>query len=473
MSSFGSFGQTQSTNQGAFGGGTTPATSGFGGTAPATAFGSAGFGAPSQNAPKTVGFGASAAPGGFGTSSTAQPSAFGGGAASGATNAFGSATTPAVGGFGGATTTPATGAFGTSSGFGAVSAPAPMSSGLGTQPASSMTGFGSTPSTTGGGGAFGSATTGTGFGGATPGGASSSFGGNNLNVGMGMGMGIGMGVGQQSQSVSMPQGRDGFEGELSRIADIKKQYAPIQLSGDGNPHGLNDIDANLNSNRPTQGPFPWNEDSAFKFTIYPPKDPAGRYLQFRDEYLDSVAIERNPDPDRLVPRTLMGSTELLNRYKSQNSESARMVSELEKVKSTQIGPIRHEQSQLSVKFRHYKNKHNEQARRLTKLLRDIEVLRNRGRPLHNDEIKHREEYDRAIVVKNGFEGKLAQLDGLTQAYSKDVSDNLENECYEDISDLDLHAIFALLSKQHEGLSHLTSILERDLRDTEIMARSLK
>lgn len=276
------------------------------------------------------------------------------------------------------------------------------------------------------------------------------------------------GVGQQL----MPQGREGFEGELSRISDIKKQYAPIQTSSDGSPHWLIDVNASVNSNVTTQGPFPWNEDCAFKFTIYPPKDQAGRYLQFKDEYLDTVAIERNPDPDRLVPRTLMGATELRNRYKSQNSESARMVTELEKIKSTQIGPIRHEQSQLSVKYRQFKDKHNEQARRLTKLLRDVEVLRNRGRPLHNEEIRHREEYDRAIIIKSGFEGKLTQLESLTSAYSAEIGENAENEHFEQMTDADLLTIYQLLSKQHEGILHLTRILDKDLRDAEIMARGI-
>jgi type I site-specific restriction endonuclease len=169
----------------------------------------------------------------------------------------------------------------------------------------------------------------------------------------------------------------------------------------------------------------------------------------------------------------MGATELLSRYKSQNSDVARMVSDLEKIKTSQIGPIRHEQSQLSVKYRQFKDKHNEQARRLTKLLRDVEVLRNRGRPLHNEEIKHREEYDRAIVVKSGFEGKLLQLENLTAAYSAEVGENAENEQFEDMTDYDLHAIYELLSRQHEGILHLTHILDKDLRDAEIMAQGLR
>ena len=261
---------------------------------------------------------------------------------------------------------------------------------------------------------------------------------------------------------------------MSRIAEIKKQYAPIQLSSDDSPHGLNDTNEQLHSSRPTgmQGPFPWNEDCAFKFTVYPPKDAKGRYLAFKDEYCDPVAIERNPDPDRLVPRTLMGVTELMSRYKTQSTESARMVSELEKIKERQIGPIRHEQTQLSAKFKRFTDKHSEQARRLTRLLRHVEVLRNRGRPLHNDEIKHREEYDRAIVVKNGYEGKLASLEQLTLEYADDVGNNLEGEYLDELSDADLYAIFDLLSRQHEGIRHLTQILERDLRDAEIMSGGL-
>ena len=265
----------------------------------------------------------------------------------------------------------------------------------------------------------------------------------------------------------MPQGREGFEGELSRISDIKKQYAPIQTSSDGSPHGLIDVNE-CQQQRGHPRSFPLERGLCLSSPSTPQRP--GRYLQFKDEYLDTVAIERNPDPDRLVPRTLMGATELRNRYKSQNSESARMVAELEKIKSTQIGPIRHEQSQLSVKYRQFKDKHNEQARRLTKLLRDVEVLRNRGRPLHNEEIRHREEYDRAIIVKSGFEGKLTQLESLTSAYSAEIGENAENEHFIDDGLRSAHYLSAS-SKQHEGILHSHASSTRT-RDAEIMARGI-
>ena len=145
-----------------------------------------------------------------------------------------------------------------------------------------------------------------------------------------------------------------------------------------------------------------------------------------------------------------------------------MVNELESIKDKQIGPIRHEQAQLSMKFKQYKDKQHDQSRRLIKLLRDVEVLRNRGRPLHNDEIKHREHYDRSIVIKKGYESKLAQLADLNDVYAADVAQNLENEYFEDMSDSDLQIIYGLLAKQQEGITHLTSILNKDIRDVELI-----
>lgn len=468
-----SFGQTPSASLGGFGQqAAAPAANAFSQAVPAPG----GFGGFGQTARPAAAANLGGGAGAFGQSGAAAPAVSWGGLGGGAAPAASAA--PAAGGFGGgfgaspagavAPAPPIGGGFGSGSGVGAAANPTisaapvapvaggfPVAGGLGSQPAAPGPGFGQLGMPTG---AIGFGSQAAQVGNATPRLASA-----------GNGFPGYPGGGQQQ----LPQGREGFEGELSRIADIIKQYAPVQQSGDGNPHGLTDTDANINSNRPTQGPFPWNEDCAFKFTIYPPKDAAGRYLQFKDEYLDSVAIERNPDPDRLVPRTLMGATELLSRYKSQNSDVARMVSDLEKIKTSQIGPIRHEQSQLSVKYRQFKDKHNEQARRLTKLLRDVEVLRNRGRPLHNEEIKHREEYDRAIVVKSGFEGKLLQLENLTAAYSAEVGENAENEQFEDMTDYDLHAIYELLSRQHEGILHLTHILDKDLRDAEIMAQGLR
>lgn len=452
-------------------GSATPASGGFGATPtkPATGGFGAGSGGFGSSGATTGGFGSSSASGGFGATTPAAggfggaPSAGGFGAASPATGGFGTGSTstggfgtaPTLGGFGAASSSSsAGGSFGaTSSGFGSTTGGG-LSGGFGTGLGSSLTtggtpgasAFGATPSTTGA----------SGFGGAAGG-----FGGGGFG-------GVQSTQQQPNQRSNGPTGRDGYEGELSRIAEIRKQYAPIQVSSDDSPHGLLDVNDTMNSSKRAQGPFPWNEDCAFKFTVYPPKDSAGHHLQFADEYLDPVAIDRNPDPARLVPRTLMGATELLHRYKTQNNETSRMVSELENIKERQIGPIRHEQAQLSVKFKQYKEKQHDQSRRLIKLLRDIEVLRNRGRPLHNAEIKHREDYDRSIVIKKGYEGKLGQLSELNEVYASDVAQNLEDEYFEEISDSDLQTIYGLLSKQHEGIVQLASILNKDIRDVELI-----
>ena len=246
---------------------------------------------------RLAGFGGASTTGGFGGAST--------------TGGFGTSTTPAGGGFG-ATGAARTGA--TAGGFGSGNT---ASGGFGA--ASTLGGFGATSSSTTGGG-FGAMT-------------SSGVGGFGAELGASQNSGT-LGTSAfwinprwvckynkwfwwgfirwTSQSATFklttprPCGREGYEGELSRIAEIRKQYAPIQISSDESPHGLLDVNNDINSSKRLQGPFPWNEDCAFKFTIYPPKDPAGQYLQFADEYLDPLAIDRNPDPAKLVPRTLMG-----------------------------------------------------------------------------------------------------------------------------------------------------------------------
>jgi len=425
-----------------------PATGGFGGfgsspaPAPAPATGFGGFGAPAP-APAT-GFGGFGAPasvpatgfGGFGSPAPAPATSFGG---------FGApAPAPALGGFGGGgfgakpATTPSLGF----SGFGGL-APAPA-------PATSFGGFGAPAPAFGG---FGAGTA-----------APLGFG----STGSFQPLGQQQQQQQQQQQVNIS---DGYEGDLRKFLDLRRSYAPIKVPGNDSSSGFDKgegLDYSPNSNQK----LPWNDDCLFRFTVYLDKSLAVRAQLSGEEPLEPDAAENNPDPKSLVPRTMMGIQALKYQFQMQNKMAELMASKVSVIKDSQLGSFSRKSEDLAIRIKQYQNKHNEQNGRLIALLRDVEYLRSRNRPLEKKEIEHRAEYDRLISIKNQCLARLVALERTNEAYASLAAHNAQEEFLE-VSDDDLDRIYHLLKEQHDGIHHLGAILRKDLRDTEIMRSAMQ
>ena len=260
----------------------------------------------------------------------------------------------------------------------------------------------------------------------------------------------------------------GFEGELRKFLDVKRAYAPVKKPGDETPSGLDKID---NRNSSSLATFPWNDDCQFKFTQYIHKKYAKAY---KDEYhhLDAEAGALNPKPSELFPRTLMGISELKKRFDSQNEEVDRVGATIKAIKDDNMEELKRSNDNCAIRIQDFQLKHNSQVQTLMRLLRDVEYLRNRNRPLEKSEIEHRAEYDKLLAQKELCSAKLNQLENANNNFIQDQSQNLQEE-YLDISDEDLDRIYYLLKEQHDGIHHLAKILQKDYRDVEIIIRERK
>ena len=433
-----------------------PATGGFGGfgatAAPAPAStGFGGFGSPSPApAPSLGGFGAAApaaAPttsfGGFGSAAPAPATGFGGfggpAAAPAPASAFG-------GGFGAAAPAPAFGGFGAANpaaapttSFGGFGSPAPA-------PATSFGGFGApaaAPATSLGG--FGATTSGFG--------ASATYPGQ-----------------PQQQQANINDGY-GYEGDLRKFLDLRRQYAPIKIPGNDSGAGF-DKGEGLDYSPDSNQQIPWNDDCLFRFTVYLDKALAAKAQLSGEEALEPNAAENNPDPKTLVPRTMMGIQALKYQFQVQNKMAELMASKVSVIKDSQLESFRRKSEDLAIRIKQYQNKHNEQNGRLITLLRDVEYLRSRNRPLEKKEIEHRAEYDRLISVKNQCLSRLVTLEQTNEQYASLAAHNTQEEFLE-VSDDDLDRIYHLLKEQHDGIHHLGAILNKDIRDIEIMREGMQ
>jgi len=392
------------------------------------------FARPAAAAPS---FGASPAPttsfGGFGAAPAAAPAA----AAPGGFGGFGSpapAAAPAVGGFG--APSPAPVAFG---GFSAP-APAPALGGFGAPaaapaPTASFGGFGAPAPAPAAAGAFG-----------------------------GYGTPACVGVGAQAQAAANVM--HGYEGELRKFLDLRRQYAAVKQPGIDAPTSWESGErySNCTSLDPAQK-VPWNDDCLFRFTVYLDRALAAQLSNGDD--LEPNAEENNPDPRKLAPVTLQGIHALKQQFNHQNELVQVMTQKVSAIKDSHIESFRSKSEGLAIRIKQYQNKHNEQNGRLIKLLRDVEYLRSRNRPLEKKEIEHRAEYDKLIGMKNQCTSRLLQLEETNDVYSRMAAHNTQEE-YLEVSDEDLDRIYQLLREQHEGVHHLTKILEKDARDLEIM-----
>ena len=400
--------------------------------------------------------------GGFGTSAAAAPA------------------TPSFGGFGSPAPAPAMtfGSFGTA----AAPAPAPTFGSAFGAPApapASASGFGGTAGLLGstapnfGAAAAPASGFGSGFSssfGAKPQ-ASSGFstfapgptGMTNSLGGFGGGFGAAPAATQPQQNIM-----EGYEGELRKFLDLRRQYAPIKLTGNDSATGF-DKGENVDYSATK---IPWNDDCLFRFTVYLDKSLAAKAQLNGEEALEPNAAENNPDPNNLVPRTLMGVQALKYHFQMQNKLTALMASKVSVIKDSQLESFRRKSEDLGIRIKQYQQKHNEQNGRLIRLLRDVEYLRCRNRPLEKKEIEHRAEYDKLISLKNQCLSRLGQLEQTNESYASMAAYSTQEEFLE-VSDEDLDRIYDLLKEQHDGIHHLGTILQKDIRDIEIMRTGMK
>ncbi|CAI5716422.1 unnamed protein product [Peronospora destructor] len=419
--------------------GTTPAAAPAAAPSTGFSFGATPAAAPAASSGFSFGTTPAAAPAaapgtGFSFGGTnAAPSAGGGGSFS-----FGGTAAPAAS-FSGSNfgaTTPAS-STAPSFGFGATSAAKPALFG---QPATSTTatGFGS---------GFG-ATTGTGFG--------FGFGTGNSSIGTGTGTTGSWSLGGNGFGTATP---GAAPSSLVAAPAASTAPTPIILGADASVAQLNTVKAAYQD--PTQ--------SRFKFLMYNTVDPTQRHLYVRPPYISerlwNQAELDNPDPLNCAPVPILGFDNLLKRIKAQQ-EHAKKYNKYTDDLRAQLNEMDKHTRAIDEKLEKCRHEHVQLFHALVKVMRDIELLQNYGKPLQ------REEMQLAMMLK-----KLQTLLDSPGQYKARLNDAVSLQRVQrkaqppptnQLSPQDLQRLYELMNKQRQGLEHLTNIVNDDLADIQLI-----
>ncbi|KAI8812053.1 nucleoporin complex subunit 54-domain-containing protein [Cladochytrium replicatum] len=433
-----------------------------------------GFGAATPQAGTGGGiFGAAATPGGAATPGT---SFFG--ANTPGTNRPGFTTsTPAPGalgqgGFGSATpfgatpagaTTPGQGLFGktnTTSAFGAGTATAPA--------------FGAGATTTPG---FGTSATGFGAGSANRTGGSSLFGGGG-GFGTGLGAGSGTaGFGGQGQGGGM-FGASTSGGFMQGGANAGPQQVP------GVWQQAEQIKAYFSTNSP---------HCQFRHYFYNMVHPNDVQFYGRpnnhDETLWNQAQRDNPDPTCMVPALAVGFDDLKKRLQLQEeaNQAHRLKLEAsdfptyscEMTKKIQDMERAHH-LETTIKLAERKRKYVQLAHTVIRLMKSVQVLRNLGYSVRQEEESLRVRLESmATQLRNPaqFRGRvgeiasqLAMLKDARASAAAASAAGMGGELGDNVvlDEGTLKLLYKVLAEQHTGLSHLTDVIQTDMKDISIM-----
>ncbi|CAI5706801.1 hypothetical protein KXD40_006112 [Peronospora effusa] len=402
--------------------GATPAA------APAAAAPSTGFSFGGTSAAQSVGGGGS-----FNFGGTAAPASSSSGFNFGGTSA---APAAANSGFNLGATAPAT-STAPSFGFGATSVAKP---GLfGQQPSATST------TTTGFGGGFG-ATAGTGVG----------FGTGNGTTGTGTGTTGSWNFGGNGFGTATP---GAAPSSLVAAPAASAAPAPIILGADASVAQLNTVKAAYQD--PTQ--------SRFKFLMYNTVDPTQRHLYVRPPYISerlwNQAELDNPDPLNCTPVPILGFDNLLKRIKAQQEHAEKYNKYTDDLRA-QLNEMDKHTRATEEKLEKCRHEHVQLFHALVKVMRDIELLQNYGKPLQ------REEMQLAMMLK-----KLQTLLDSPGQYKARLNDAVSLQRVQktalppptnQLSPQDLQRLYELMNKQRQGLEHLTNIVNDDLADIELI-----
>lgn len=250
---------------------------------------------------------------------------------------------------------------------------------------------------------------------------------------------------------------EGYEGELYKVLNLRQHYAPRK-------HKQN-IKLEAGQDEFNENNHTWNDACLFNFTAYLDEEKAKK-LQLDDN--DSGATLSNPNGGKLIPVTLRGIHALKKQFDYQNKRTDEMSHDI----NTNAGhDYDNECVNINNKFetvlKKCQDKHNEQYCRLIKLLKNVECMRNRNRDLDNAEYAHGNEYN---ILLSKVRREKERLTILENDYDKMHNDSVGQEEYHDIPDEDLEYIYNLLKEQHDGIRHLTGILNKDIRDFKIIQK---
>ncbi|XP_072352412.1 nucleoporin p54 isoform X2 [Scyliorhinus torazame] len=180
----------------------------------------------------------------------------------------------------------------------------------------------------------------------------------------------------------------------------------------------------------------------------------------------------NPDPEKLIPVPMVGFKELLRRLKFQEQMTKQHQSRLDII-SEDVNELQKNQATTVAKIAQYKRKLMDQAHKVLQVLIKQEIQRKAGYAIQAEEEQLRVQLDTIQSELNAptqFKGRLNELMSQIRMQNH-VGAVRSEERYSVDGDL-LGEIKQHLKLQHEGLSHLISVLKEDLEDVKLIEQGL-
>ncbi|KAF9186495.1 hypothetical protein BGZ50_002427 [Haplosporangium sp. Z 11] len=183
------------------------------------------------------------------------------------------------------------------------------------------------------------------------------------------------------------------------------------------------------------------------------------------------ALAECPDRECMVPALAIGFDDLKKRMESQNDMTEMQRIKLDEIEVKMNEIMQFHLLQTASKVREFKRRHIQLAQRVLTLMKRVQILRNRGVPIRADEEMLRVRLENALEqLKNPahFRGKITELWAQIQIL-KDSKRLHPTGGYEVTDEAQLE----VLQDQQAGLQHVTSVLQQDMQDIEILQRKLE
>ncbi|KAJ6625228.1 nucleoporin complex subunit 54-domain-containing protein [Mycena sp. CBHHK59/15] len=293
----------------------------------------------------------------------------------------------------------------------------------------------------------------------------SAFGG---SLGLGLGLG-GQQQGQQQQQ-QIPLGASTLStstlrapvpvagGSAQQQADAQTQFARLSARIEG-------IAAAWNSSSP---------QCQFQYYFYNRVDPNqvglyGRPPNATNDALWARAVRENPDPTCLVPAIAIGFDDLRQRVDAQGQQAAAHQERLKELK-TRLETLSSTQHQNSARIARFASLQTQLTHRLLALAAHLHLLvpslRSSGIRVEEEELRGWLEELREDI---GL-GELWALVGTLGAAREGAHGHAPGGEWKVVDEDGLARIAQILSEQQAGLVHLTKILQRDLRDIDVVLK---
>ncbi|EFC37759.1 predicted protein [Naegleria gruberi] len=189
-----------------------------------------------------------------------------------------------------------------------------------------------------------------------------------------------------------------------------------------------------------------------------------KYARSINPELWRQAMEKNPDPSRLVPIPATSFKDVKDRVEKQQKR-IELMNDFLKVLDSKISECKtkHEADTMS-RIGGIKQRHTDLSHRILKIQSKLEVLTQSGIGIRNEDISLRNKLNtlqRELHKPNQFRGRLIELSPQVNYYLQQSNLLLNNNTLDDETK---ENVKNFLEQQTNGLNELLSILKKDIKD---------